>query len=68
MASNNKSGGRKGSLYSQPFPRDDSRKVTPPEYRDGMSVEDARSAWYAWLRIVGDLRQFNIPPKRRTKE
>jgi len=68
MASQSKGGGRKGSMYSQPFPRSRSRQVVTPAYREGDSIQDAKDAWFAWLRIVGNLRQFQIPPGHRVKE
>ncbi len=68
MASQSKGGGRKGSQYSQPFPRSQSRKVTTPAYREGDSLQDAKDAWFAWLRIVAGLRQFQVPPGRRVEQ
>ena len=58
---------RKGSLYAQPFPRDRSRQITTPAWRPGDSPDDARAAWFTWLRIVANLRQFDIPPLPRSK-
>jgi hypothetical protein len=55
-------------MYSQPFPRSRSRQVVTPAYREGDSIQDAKDAWFAWLRIVGNLRQFQVPPGHRVKE
>lgn len=45
-----------------PFPRDKTRPITGPSYHEGMSFDEAKAAWFTYLRVVQNIRQMNLPP------
>jgi len=45
-----------------PFPRGATRPITGPEYVEGMTWDEARRAWNAYLRIVQNIRQMDLKP------
>lgn len=54
---------KKGSAKKQyPFPRSVTKPITGPAYIDGMSVNEAKKQWYAYLRVVSNITPMHIPP------
>ena len=51
-----------------PFPRAVTRPITGPAYEEGMTFDQAKSAWYAYLRIVSNLRQMDLKPLHKNKD
>lgn len=50
-----------------PFPRSVTKPITGPAYHEGMSVDEARSAWYAYLRVVSHIRPMDLAPLNQVK-
>lgn len=57
--------GPNAQKYQQPFPREATKPVTPPGMRPGDTLRDANAAWFAWLRIISNLSQMQLPPHHR---
>lgn len=53
---------KKKPVKQYPFPRSVTKPITGPAYHEGMSVQEAKNAWFAYLRIVGNLRQMDLKP------
>jgi hypothetical protein len=51
-----------------PFPRALTKKITGPEYKDGMTFDEARAAWYGYLRIVHNLKQMTLPHGHKKRD
>ena len=55
--------GNKGSIKKQyPFPRSVTKPITGPAYTEGMSINEAKKQWYAYLRVVSQITPMHLPP------
>ena len=51
-----------------PFPREKTRPVTGPAWHEGMTFDEAKAAWYSYLRIVSNIRQMDLPVGHKVKD
>ena len=59
--------GRKKPMLSKPFPRELTKPVTAPAVDRHTTLEDANTLWFAWLRVLANVRQMDLAPRHKPK-
>ena len=51
-----------------PFPRAKTTPITGPAWEASDTVDEAIKKWKAYVRVVGQLRQMDLPPGHKAKQ
>lgn len=51
-----------------PFPRAKTTRITGPAYDENDTWDEARKKWAAYVRVVAQIRQMDLPPGHKAAQ